>query len=732
MPTYSEVFRIAHALRRPQTALAALEALRTHTGKAKVDGVVELLLNPPTARAAVAAIGVLAECDDPMVVDALTAALDSPHSSVRLVAVEELHRRKAEVGDSSVVQLLSRDESWVVRRAALACLADRPVLANMQVMFAVHDPHWRVRHALIQHLLRWGENESNRRVVDEHVQAMGNTPQIHGIRDYLRFRWTGELMDTRPMTDADDPTRTVPFWDWDAAVVARNMDRLGESGRRASLDVMPFLLTHAGERVRSLALDTLRRWGEPKHIAAAVALLDEPRLGTVEPVRKFTESLDLDRRGAGARFIRDSPNPSAAQRSWADDVFFEEEFYRWPASDLPSTSDEEAQPAGPVQSHPSLIKTAFETAANHPDSRVRLSLVQTLTGRSPDGAKAGCPKLQDDPHPHVRAAAMSLHRAAELVANPTQETSWHVLATAARMMKTPLWKLEPDPPWQPPPAEVVIPVPLTPRQAPLAQPRVLGPKKLAVSAMGLSGHYGLPVEGFVRAVEAGVNLFFFEPNYQTLIEFVGRLSHADRHALHFIAGTFEAEGPRVRKDVERALRLLQVEQIAVFLMFWVQSWDRIDPGVMETLDRLKDAGKIGAYSLSTHNRTLALEAIDTGWNPVMVRHSVAHRGAEAAIFPKAVATGTSIITFNNTCYGRLLEAQGDVPIPGAADCYRYTLAQPGVTVCLSAPATLEELDQNLEALLDPVLPADRLPALKAQGDRVYQEDVIFRKLVRSR
>jgi aryl-alcohol dehydrogenase-like predicted oxidoreductase len=250
--------------------------------------------------------------------------------------------------------------------------------------------------------------------------------------------------------------------------------------------------------------------------------------------------------------------------------------------------------------------------------------------------------------------------------------------------------------------------------------------------LGVSGHYGLPVEGFVRAREAGVNLMFWEPNYQTMIDFFMRLSPADRREIHLIAGTFEADGRRIQRDVERALRLLGVERLAIFLLFWVQSWQRVASDVVTTLQQLRTQGKIGAYGLSTHSRPLALEALEGGWNPVMVRHSAAHRGAEERIFPQAAATGASILTFNNTCYGRLLRSQHGTSPPRAADCFRYTLAQPGVTACLTAPATLEFLQENLTALHDPELPEDRRAALLAQGDRVYQEDAVFRNLVRSR
>jgi predicted aldo/keto reductase-like oxidoreductase len=324
------------------------------------------------------------------------------------------------------------------------------------------------------------------------------------------------------------------------------------------------------------------------------------------------------------------------------------------------------------------------------------------------------------------------------MAEPGRETSWHVLAAAARLTRTPLWHLEPAQRaggevvkwWG---GEVVVtpspPHHVAPSQVPHA--RLLGPERLAVAPLGISGHYGLPIEGFVRALESGVNLLFWEPSYRSLTEFVARLSAADRRAIHLVAGTFEAEGERVRRDAERALRLLKVERLAVFLLFWVRSWDRIAVDVYRELERLKEEGKVGVFGLSTHVRELAVEAMEAGWDPVMVRHSAAHRGAEEHVFPKAVEWGTSLITFNNTCYGRLLQSCGPAPAPTAADCYRYALAQPGVRCCLSAPATLEQLEENLKALQQPELPEERLRFLQAHGAARYAEETTFRRLVRS-
>src|SRR5260370_15754659 len=80
-----------HALRRPDTMLAAINHLRGATGRAEVEGLVELLLDPPSARAATTVLEALHAGTLPVVTNALLAALDSPHITVRLIALQALH-----------------------------------------------------------------------------------------------------------------------------------------------------------------------------------------------------------------------------------------------------------------------------------------------------------------------------------------------------------------------------------------------------------------------------------------------------------------------------------------------------------------------------------------------------------------------------------------------------------------------------------------------------------------
>ena len=60
---------------------------------------------------------------------------------------------------------------------------------------AVTDPHWRLRHGLIQVLLAWGETEARRREIEERLARIADSPRVEGVRRYLHMSAMGSSED---------------------------------------------------------------------------------------------------------------------------------------------------------------------------------------------------------------------------------------------------------------------------------------------------------------------------------------------------------------------------------------------------------------------------------------------------------------------------------------------------------------------------------------------------------
>lgn len=264
----------------------------------------------------------------------------------------------------------------------------------------------------------------------------------------------------------------------------------------------------------------------------------------------------------------------------------------------------------------------------------------------------------------------------------------------------------------------------TPRAvADVADRRRFGRAGFTVSPLAISGAFDLSPRSLEHAVDAGVDLLFWEPSYDRLTRFL-----RDRNAARVIAGSYHADAASIEADVDRALRRLDRDTLDVFLLFWSRSPARVDAAAYAMLERIRRAGKIRAIGFSTHHRDVARIAIETSpWDVVMIRHSAAHPGIETELLPTARERDTAIITFSALCYGRMVSGPG---APSPADCYRYSLSQPGVTACISAPRRRRELLANLDVLRQTTLPAERLAALREHGVGVRAENQRFNTLLR--
>lgn len=259
--------------------------------------------------------------------------------------------------------------------------------------------------------------------------------------------------------------------------------------------------------------------------------------------------------------------------------------------------------------------------------------------------------------------------------------------------------------------------------------RALGRSGIELAPLIVSGAFSLTPSSLAFAAEQGVDTYFWESRYTNLTRF---LRQPRRRELQVVAGSFHADRRGLLEDLERARRRLCRDQVDLFLLFWVRSPARLGAEALETLQEFVAKGWIRSYGFSTHDRVIACEAIATGdWPVIMTRHSAAHRGAEQELLPLAAAAGVGVLGFSALCYGRMLRSSSVFERgPEAVDCYRYSLAQPAVAACVSAPRRHRELEHNLALLDDAGLGADQRDALIAHGTEVYADNKRFDRLLR--
>jgi predicted aldo/keto reductase-like oxidoreductase len=189
------------------------------------------------------------------------------------------------------------------------------------------------------------------------------------------------------------------------------------------------------------------------------------------------------------------------------------------------------------------------------------------------------------------------------------------------------------------------------------------------------------------------------------------------------------DAPSASREVEQALRTLATDRIDIVTFYYVEDeseWDEITRpgGAFETLVDARRRGQLALIGLTTHQRTLGANWIESGkLDLLMLRYNAAHRGAEQDVFPVTDRLRVPVVAFTAQRWGALRAATPDDP-PGfkpapASDWYRFALAQPSVSVVLMAPANGLELHENLALLQDWRAPdPNEFEELAAHGRRV--------------
>ncbi len=254
-----------------------------------------------------------------------------------------------------------------------------------------------------------------------------------------------------------------------------------------------------------------------------------------------------------------------------------------------------------------------------------------------------------------------------------------------------------------------------------------GSTELMVSRLGLASGYGVPAAGIERAVhEYGINYLYISPvlNLRNMARAIRNLAPSRRDDLLIVLARPLIRGFRLENYVERWLKKLGLEWVDLLFQ------DMRKPpneSLRDRVQRLRDAGKVRFLGISSHKRPLlgaiAGGAVKAPVDFFHVRYNAVHTGAEEDVFPHLTdGARPGITVFTATCWRKLLKPKlmpaGDRPL-SAADCYRFVLSHPDVNVCLTAPSSVAQMEDNLEALDAGPLEEDEMARVRRIGRHVY-------------
>ncbi len=261
---------------------------------------------------------------------------------------------------------------------------------------------------------------------------------------------------------------------------------------------------------------------------------------------------------------------------------------------------------------------------------------------------------------------------------------------------------------------------------------LLGKTGKCAMRLGLSATYRPGKEAIHRALDEGVNYFFYFGFDTQMVKTLRGVLRSERERYTVATGAYNYiwGAQDIRRTLERRLRQLGTDYIDVFHFLGVMKPEEYTSRVRNDLESLRQDPRVGAIAISTHDRKFAGQlAAEGALDALMIRYNAAHRGAEQDIFPLVTQHSLGVIAYTATRWTYLLRRppgwSSAGRLPNAGMCYRFVLSHPDVHVCLMAPRNLKQLQENLSALRQGPLSEDDMQFMRDFGDAVHREHKRF-------
>src|SRR5690349_6653031 len=159
----------------------------------------------------------------------------------------------------------------------------------------------------------------------------------------------------------------------------------------------------------------------------------------------------------------------------------------------------------------------------------------------------------------------------------------------------------------------------------------LGALETPVCRIGLSASYRPGRQTIFKALDEGLNYFFFYGFDTQMTRALRELPPARRDQVVLATGAYNyiISHQNLRRTLEKRLRQVKTDYIDLFHFLGVMKPAELTRQVRDELAAIRASGLVRGVSLSTHDRKLAAELAREGVvDAIMIRYNAAHRGAE--------------------------------------------------------------------------------------------------------
>jgi len=257
-----------------------------------------------------------------------------------------------------------------------------------------------------------------------------------------------------------------------------------------------------------------------------------------------------------------------------------------------------------------------------------------------------------------------------------------------------------------------------------------------VFRMGIAGNYGLDSSDVEWAAEQGANYWVWGASFKKVTagikEVIGK--NREKNVVALLGWGFF--GWQIRKSVEKALQKLNTDYLDVFKLGWLGRTSFYSQGVVDSLLKLKQEGKIKAIGTSIHNRKRAGQlALDSELDLLMIRYNAKHTGAEEDIFPHLKKRNPVVVSYTALAWKQLINPVKGIemiPWPNSKEkakippltpelCYRFVLSNPQVHLVLTGPKNREQLMVNFGAMQQGALTPEELNWIRQYGKLIRSQ-----------